>query len=586
MNDFSIRIGNEAVVRPGVYTTVNDRKMTPPRGNVLRRMVIVDVARGGVVGGVTTVSSERDVQVKLAGGSGAQLCLTALKRGVPNVDFVRVNAATPATLDLGDIVLTAVGYGLQGRALQARRSVSAARADAHTLTLNDTRTGRTETYESLGPVLDVRYAGIGTAPAITVSKASGVTTVALSVTGGATQDTVSYTSDMLGSAQDLADALNTTGAWTARAVGNTAAVTAPLTDLKTGALTAVAGVLTLTLGAAGDIRALEDSALATAALKETPTTALFSTEYAFFTGGGEGGTPTVQEWVDALAVTETGKDIYGVVLGTGDPAVIGAALGQARRLSGVKRRKERTIYAGPPLSANKTALKTASLELAATLGDMRLIVLTEQGRDYDVVTGKKIRVSAAAFAADACAAYLTGPVEKNLTNVACGIPEREFEWGDDDVDLFLNSGVMPVATDLDDNTAVYVQGITSYTTDANVMRRKISGLGIRDYLAQQIRKRLKRFVGAVGDETTVSEIATEIAGVLNEETRSGPAPTGVLTAGEDPVTGEPRQAWENLVLVMDGFDLVAAQFECHPVGEVAYIHPEISFTPVRIRATA
>lgn len=579
--DFSVGIGGASVTRPGVYTTSNDRAMVPPRGNPQRRMLVIDVARGGTVGGITTVRNASEVLTQLVGGSGAQLAMKGVNRGNV-VDFIRVNKATPATLNLGDVTLTAVGYGLQGRSLMARRTASTARPDAVDVYLKDSRTGRTEPYLNLGPVLDIRYAGTGTAPTVTATLTSGVMTLAFSVTGGVAADAVTFTSDSLSSVQALNDAINATGAWNSRVVGHGSGIDAELTEIKPAAYSAVNGVNTLKLGGTAYERALAESALATATAVPAGT-ATAATEYTFFTGGTEGAAPTVSDWADALAVAEK-STAYGIVLGTGDEAVIALAVGHAERMSGVKQRRERTIYAGPSLQGTKTALKTAANSLSNTLGSERLIVLADQGKDYDVVTGKKVRVSAAVFAADACATYIAGPVEQNITNVRCAIPEREFEWDEGEIESFLSNGIIPVTVDPDDGLARFEQGLTTYTQDANVMRRKISGLGIKDYLQQKIRVRLKRFVGNVGDETTVTEIVGAVADVLNEESRGANKQSGVLVAGFNPRTGQNEPAWKNIVAVMDGFDLVAVTYEAHPVGEVAYIHADATFTPVRIQA--
>ena len=91
-------------------------------------------------------------------------------------------------------------------------------------------------------------------------------------------------------------------------------------------------------------------------------------EYIYFAGGSEGPVPTIQDWADAIALTEQ-EDVYGIVIGSGHPAVIGMALSSAKRASSVKRRRERIVFAGPALSSTKSRLRTAALELADNMAD-------------------------------------------------------------------------------------------------------------------------------------------------------------------------------------------------------------------------
>lgn len=548
----SVGIDGTQVLRPGVYTSANDRAMTPPRGGITRRAIVIAEGRGGVVGAITSVASERDVIRDLVSGPAAQLALTHVKRGVP-VDVIRVNKATPAGATLGDVDLTARVYGLAGRALQVERYTNATRADAQDVVIRNTRTNETETYSRLGPAFDVRYAGTGTTPTVTVALVSGVPTVTLTATG-ATGDTLTLSGDSFADVQGVVDAINNSGAWTARITGDATSASAPLTDLKVASYPVTADVIAVAFGVTATIRALNGSRLVTAAAPTAPTAPVLTGSPLYFSGGSEGPAVTVQDWVDALTVAEKSTG-YGLVIGSGDPAVIALASSHAQRMSSLKRRRERLVFAGPALQGTKAALITAALSLTQTQGHERLIITTDQGQDYDLVTGKLVRVSAAHFAADACATYLAGGVEVNITKKATRIPKREFEWSEEEIEAFLEAGVVCVDADPDDGILKWEQGLTSYQLDANVMRRKISGMGIKDYLAQRIRQRLKRFVGGVGDEATIAEIVTEIAGVLNEETRTQKQPRGVLTAGENPQTGAPEPAWKNIEVVMDGFDL-------------------------------
>ncbi len=570
MSKFGIYFAGRDIVLPGVYSWVIADGMTPERGVPSRALAILAQAEGGEAGGVTRVTRPSQIRELLVGGVGARLVELAMMpsgevQGANDIYFIRVGRPVRSTLDLGDAVLSAKIAGRVGNAIRARRTVAqSGLPGAWDLYLEDTYRGLTEVYKDLGPVLEVKYVGTGTAP----------TNVSVSVNGGVVTLTLegnTFTSDALPTLDRLVDAINATSDWTARLLGPLVGVRTEDLPAQTVALSSGKALISLQ-GKAYEY-ALANSAIATAtAGTGTPS----AVGWTFFSGGSEGPTPTLSDWLDALALAE-GLDVHGIVVGTGDLAVLAAAAGHVMAMSDAKNRKERLLYCGPALQASKTALMDAAKEIVRGIGGPRVVV---------VRTGK-LTVYPSFYTAAMLAGMKAGNrPEMPLTWKELAIFGLSYDYSTEELEDLLENGVVPVHFDPGRNKYLVTQGITSYTRDANVIYRKVAGMDIADYLSKKIRLRLKRYIGRVGDQLTIKQLLNSVVGALQEEVRGPGNPDGVLTDGIDPATGKPTPAFRNVEVVMNGLDAVAVRFEAHPVGEIAYILATAYLTPVKIVARA
>nr|WP_246584470.1 phage tail sheath subtilisin-like domain-containing protein [Thermus brevis] len=495
-------------------------------------------------------------------------------QGANDIYFIRVGNPVAASLDLGDAVLTARIAGRVGNAVRARRTAAqSGLSGAWDLYLEDTFRGLAEVYKDLGPVLEVSYVGGGTPPTnISVTSSGGVATLTL---GSST-----FSSDALPTLDRLVDAINATSDWTARLLGPLVGVRTEDLPAQTVALSGGKAVISLQ-GKAYEY-ALANSAIAKAQAAAGNPSAL---AWTFFSGGSEGPTPTVADWLAALARAES-LDVHGVVVGTGDLAVLAAAAGHVNAMSDAKNRKERLLYCGPGLQASKAALMDAAKEIVRGLGGSRVVVVAAEPRLVDARTNR-LTVYPSFYTAAMLAGMKAGNrPEMPFTNKELSIFGLSYEYSTEDLEDLLENGVVPVHFDPARNKYVVTQGITSYTRDANVIYRKIAGMDIADYLNKKIRLRLQRYIGRVGDQLTIKQILNSVVGLLQEEVRGPNNPDGVLTDGIDPQTGQPTPAFRNVEVVMDGFDAVGVRYEAHPVGEIAYILATAYLTPVRIVARA
>lgn len=579
MSKFGIYFAGRDIVLPGVYARVIADGMTPERGVPSRAIAVIATAEGGEAGGVTRITRPSQIRELLVGGVGAHLVELAMApsgevQGAADVYFIRVGNPVAASLNIGDAVLTAKIAGRVGNAVRARRTAAqSGLAGAWDLYLEDTFRGLTETYKDLGPVLEVTYVGGGAAPtSVSTSTSNGVVTVTLG------SDV--FTSDALPTLDRLVDAINATSNWTARLLGPLVGVRTEDLPAQTVSLSGNKAVFSL-LGKAYEY-ALANSAIAKAQASTGTAAAL---PWTFFSGGSEGPVPTVGDWLNALARAEQ-LDVHGIVVGTGDLAVLAAAAGHVNAMSDAKNRKERLLYCGPSLQTSKTALKDAAKEIVRGLGGSRVVVVAAEPKLVDARTGK-LTVYPSFYAAAMLAGMKAGNrPEMPLTYKELAIFGLSYDYTTEDLEDLLENGVTPVHFDPARNKYVITQGITSYTRDANVIYRKVAGMDIADYLNKKIRLRLQRYIGRVGDQLTIKQILNSVVGMLQEEVRGPNNPDGVLTDGIDPQTGKPTPAFRNVEVVMDGFDMVGVRYEVHPVGEIAYIMATAFLTPVKIVARA
>jgi len=417
--------------------------------------------------------------------------------------------------------------------------------------------------------------GTGT-PTASVAVSGGVVTLTL---GDGTK-TYTFTSDTLPTLDALAGAISDTAEWEARLVGSLVGVRTE--DLPAQSVTFTSGKGYLNLRGKAYEYALAGSEIATAQAAGGTASAL---SWTFFSGGSEGPTPTVNDWLDALAVAAQ-LEVHGIVVGTGDLAVLAAAQAHVMQMSDAKNRKERLLYCGPDLQPSKTALFNTLKDLSAGIGGYRVVIAGAEPKLVDARTNRVQTYPAYYLAAMLAGMKAGNRPEMPLTNKSVAVFGLSYQYSTEDLEALLEIGVVPFHYDPVRNRYVITQGVTSYTKDANVIYRKIAGMDVHDYLNKLIRVRLARFIGEVGDQLTIQRILNAVVGMLQAEVRGPQNPDGVLTPGIDPVTGQPTPAFRNVQVVMDGFDLVGVTYEAHPVGEIAYITATAFLTPVKIVATA
>lgn len=580
MSKFGIYFAGRDIVLPGVYALVNADAMTPARGVPSRALAIIATAQGGAVGGRTRITNLNQINGQLIGGVGAELCELAMApsgelQGVGDIEFIRVNKAVAATLNLGDATLSAKIAGKIGNGTSGKRVTNT--DGSYDLYLEHKYLGLAENYQNLGPVIKLEYVGINGVPSAAVTDdGTGVKT--LTLTG---DDTVALSSDSVFTIDNLIAEINSSSEWTATGYG-------PLIGVQFADLTAETITLTASVGYAGiGAKAFEYALVGSQIASATTTGAVANPDagWQYFAGGNEGTVPTQQDWQDALDLAGE-IDVHGVVTGTGDLAVLAAAKAHVETLSDAKNRKERLLYCGVERAASKTALFDDLETTKLGIGGKNTVIAGFEPNLVNQQTGKIETYPSYYFAAIAAGMKAGNRPETPLTNKQISVFGGSYQYSVEDLETLLEGGIMPAHFDTATGTYVITQQITSYTQDANVIYRKIAGRDIAHWLNKLIRLRLNRFIGEVGDQLTIKQILLEVTGLLTSETRNASNAVGVLTAGVNPQTGAPEPSYKNVEVVMDGFDLVAIRYEAHPVGEIAYALATAYLTPVKIVARA
>ena len=176
------------IILPGAYARTKVEAFNLQRPPLFKRLAVIAPALGGVPKGFTRITSGTEAAKKLKGGVGLELVDLALdpSREVPGAGeilFYRVNAAVPASLDLGNLRLTAKPEyaGLYGNGFRAKRELHP--EGYHLLWVEDPQAGVLEQSPPLGPALELRYYGSGTPTAQITTDSEGQKHLVL--TGGA-----------------------------------------------------------------------------------------------------------------------------------------------------------------------------------------------------------------------------------------------------------------------------------------------------------------------------------------------------------------------------------------------------------------
>lgn len=590
--------GGANILHPGAYTEMFSDKtisLQAPAENVL---AIVSTSQGGPVGSILEITSDKQIKQNLIGGDGANLALIAFEHGIDRLLHVRVNKATPAGVDFGDLALEWNNPGLNGRSAQATRLVSADRADGVDWIVHDTQSQIPERYFALGPILDVRYLGTGTSPKAEITEADGEITITLSAltnvpAPNTPKDVLTFSSSNVDNFDVALQTINTSGLpWRARAVGDT---TAPLTDLAEDSVPAVEGVVTLNTGRMAEYRALLTGTLATPILKpavspdpdaEPPApavvpNAIYGTKY--FTGGSEGGVPTLGDWVDALALLENVR-VTHIALGSGNDDVVSAFTTHLERMEHVKKRRERLGFAGPDRQSTKANLITRLEDMSQKHGTPSLALFGNEPKFSDLKTRKVDRFPAYYYACAAAALKAANEPAYRLTNKRTRLmPHWSFEY--EERESLLKQGVNTAYIHDDFNYPVFNANVTTYTTNNDFCKADISGRDQMFFYNRSLRLELETKVGEIVSEEEIGVLADLIEN-FNESLVRGTDrnPRGILTGGENPETGEAEPPFKNIKVETLGMTVTGIKQELHFVGGMDLIFVTSFVTPVKITA--
>ncbi|GEM48694.1 hypothetical protein [Deinococcus cellulosilyticus] len=577
----SIFFANRRISVPGVVSTVNVDAMEQPTLGPSRSVTVIATALGGKPQDVTVIRALDEIRTKLIGGEGAKLVEITMNpsqqlAGASEVNFIRVGNPTQATADLGHGILKSKLYGKPGNANRFKQIINTD-GSIDFYSENTFLNVKGEDLRGLGPVIDLTYVGSNSIPSVTITDDGGDKTLTL-----VGDDTNVFTADMVNRTEDLIAAINSTAEWSARAVGLLRNV--PLNDLLAQTYTLSGNKTKLTIGGKALQYALEDSGLLEFQFTGGTPTAVNS--WKFMTGGSEGATPTLSDWLAAIEVAKR-FETHSIVCGTGNPLVLAAAKDHVISQSDARHRKERFLYAGPTKSTTKTGFRASVQELCKTLGKENVVVVANEPALVSRDTGKREVYPAYYYAAMLAGMKAGNRPEISPTNKQLDVFDFNYSFDIDELEDLLSMGACPAHFNEISGNWVCTQAITTYTASNNAVLTKQQGVDVAFTLSKLVRYRLDSEIGERGNQATVNTILNKVVGVLNEQVSTITNPDGLITPGVNE-KGEPEPAYKNVKVIYGagGLDVVGVTYEAHPVGEVAFITVTAYLTPIRIIASA
>jgi len=573
------------IIIPGAYADVDATSMVPNRLSPANVLAMLGQAKGGTPNVVTRVVNLRDAVNLLRGGdlkTAAELAYDPSSdvAGAGTVAFIRIAGAgcARAASDMTSLVtLTGKDYGEHTNFL--RRKIESGSVVGRKVTINHQADDISEVYDNIGPVFQIQY--VGSASAARMSFNTGTKVLLIEVNTGSWVPLVTYTVTntsvdtiaklvtILDSHQDLVCNIHKYGS------GSMASIlldTMTEVDIKTAQYTASSEVGSLITWV--NLR----SSLCTAAAGISPTGNFTNSNWANFTGGSEGSAPDVAAWTAALALLEAETDVKIVYCATDSEAIHTAAIAHCTTQSDPKTGRERRLVFGGAAAETVDQATTRAINQ----GSPRAMLVYPGIKRVNALTGLLDTIPPYLTAAAVAGMAAGSTPETPLTFKTVKAHGMEKYLKDSEVEQLLQQGVAPIRFVKEDGIYQIVQSITTWQKDANVIYRKWSGMGIHDYLRQEVRNTAKPFIGRVGDMFAMLSIKNAISAKLDLLTRTPQNPNGVLTQVWDYDERTVLPAWDSLLVEWDGYDHVNVSFRAHPVGEIAYITILCTLEPAKM----
>jgi 2C-methyl-D-erythritol 2,4-cyclodiphosphate synthase len=572
--DVGIVVSGRQMVIPGVVAVTRTDGFNQPRPPLLKRAAVIATSLGGPPREFVRLTPENYARI-LKGGKGLKALDFAVNPspdvpGLGECDYYRINNATRATLDLGDLLLTLLPThaGIAGNGVRARRdSVS---GGAAVLKLEDAAADLFEESPPLGPALEVEYLGGGVSPSVEVTTTNGQKTLILTGENASENYALALGEGGIRTFADLAAFLNGTSAWAGTVLHSHHTFDPSL--LPDGTVTVTSNKAVLDLGAAAQVAWLEGSEIARG---EPVASAATGTDegWLYFSGGSEGDPVVLADYEAAFQALQS-RDVQAVYVESTDPAVHAMAEQHCTLMSHPVEQNERRVYCGPALEANKAAQQTAAEALARELQSELATVVGTPLRRRNLRTGRIEDLSPNETAAMILGMACGVRPEIDLTYKTLRVAGTVFEYDRQEIGAFIKAGALAVFYDDEDGVFRIADDVTSWQRDSNIMHRLRFGVDLRHYLVRKIRRYTKPFVGGVGDASTVESILNATERALREEVRGGQNPEGVLSG-----VGA-------ILAVFDGVELVAIDFEANAVGRIGFIRHTALLVPTTIQLAA
>lgn len=558
------------LVTPMAVSYVDDsglltRNVQQPGGVV----ACLGMSAGGQPQTVLTFTNPADARRVLRDGELLDAVLRAFAPsgdtpGAGTVLAVRVNPATQSTLVLKDtnnqdaITLTSRDWG-------AHTALTRVKVETATVgrTLTVLKDGESVSGVDIGAAaLQLQYIGTGDTATVTVTGTQLSTVVQDSTSNPIPADQVTLSFAVYATLQQLADALNATGKYTAVVLYPNAQAAPTVLDAATGV-----NIKTAPAQLRADGQAAADWfnnyaaewVQATRVVGTGPLQPLGPTPV-YLTGGAEGNTgldaaSNSANWTAAFTALQT-ADCQLVVPVTPDAALHAAAQTHVAYMSDpLGGRSERIAIVGGPDGETVAQAKAR----AQALNDKRVVLVYPSLLDTDPATGALVTIPpyrvAAQIAGLIAGLGVADPITRRAVR-AKGVSLRVTASDRDDLQL---AGVL-VLEQVPNGGVRVVHGVTTWTGDSALDKQEISVLRAADFTARAVRDDADALlVGQKAGPALVARARSTVFSTLDRLVRDG------VLVGDDA-----HPAFRNIQVTMSG-DALIIEFEAVPAVPANYV---------------
>jgi len=573
-----INAGGSAVVRPGVFTTIDASAMVPNNPTLMGTVGVLGTADGGVPGQVYNFTSFSQAASVLRGGA----VLSYLQRifqpsadptmpGAGLVRFCRIGAPTQATATLAGTTFTSIDYGRHTNGISVQVAVGA--YQPWDVTIRKRLDGVQQTF-SVGNGISVT--STATTPKVVFDHVAQVCTMYENSVAVAT---LAYPTDSV-TLSNLVAFIQARAGWTALVTGDPSM---PIRWMDNPILASAPAILTtatlLPASQGALIWKLTNSQFQVTATDAAPGTfgPLSVVAETYLTGatGTNADTVTSTDWTNGLSVLAT-ADVQFLFLCTTDPTAQGLAYQHVLTMRTAVQKRYRILFLG-----GAPAQTAAAAMAAAPTYNGPCVYVWNGTVGLNPLTGLQEQLGGHGSAAQVCGlaagSFSSTPATgKSVISYGLEFPNAS----DSDISNLLIAGVCPIDLDPVTGQAKVEQAITTYQGGSNVAYRKLLGLRIQDDISRGFQVVLLPYVGSPLDLVTGYLIKNAASQFLDASVRSAQNPGGFLTPGY--VNGAQVPAWENLQVTSDGIESWNITVTVHPVGETDYITVAVKLTPIQI----
>lgn len=564
------QFAGQVFIRPQVVSNVDDSRLVGPNDANAINIGIVGIAEGGQPQTPLTFTSARDARLLLRSGE----LLDAIERayapgsnmaGAYRVVAVRIGSATRATLTLnnasaqGVITLTAADYGVHTNQLSV--AIAPGTTSGSKITVQKSGTSTIDPIDDVTDnvgraAIELRYgAGFdgtaiagatGTAGTVSVTYTSGATPTAVlatTITGG-TSDNLNLDLYQYTTLQQVVDAINAQGHYTAAVIGPDANADSKTLDSVTSA-----SIFGANLNLRSDLQAQVDffnslSDLFSAAKVAGAGAPAANMPKTYFAGGSDGTTPVNTDWQNGFDALQ-GQDVQLVVPVTGDATIHAMANSHCQTMSSAQYRRERVAIVGGVAGESVSQAQTRAVNLNSDRCQLVYPGVLDYATDG---SGTLVTVPPYLVAAQKAGLSSALAISTSATNKPLGAHGLEIALKPSDLDNLVDSGV----TVIENRTAPQpgfriVQDLLTWQADKRYTRREFSTKMALDEVARRLRATLEDRIGQTNGPVLVTAVRSDLTTTLDRL-----AQQGILVGGAN------VPAYSNLTVDASGDQVRAA----------------------------